>query len=114
MTLEIGKKALITTDNWFYAPDGKNYRAAFGTVNAVRSSEETLGVRTNAKSTNWYVEIGCLTVAGCQIHYAVRTDHCALGRVIDGCTPQDGLEIERERISRIFDADQITHTEKSV
>lgn len=79
MNLEIGKKAIITTDNWFFAPDGKSYRAVFGTIKAVRSSDETLGIKTNAKSTNWYVEIGNMTIAGCQIHYAVRTDTCHNG-----------------------------------
>ena len=59
-SMQIGQKALITTDAWFYAPDGRQYRAVFGTVKAVRTSEETLGVRTNARSTNWYVEIGLM------------------------------------------------------
>lgn len=74
--IEPGQKALITTDNWFFAPDGNSYRAVFGTVKAARTAEETLGVRPNGKSTNWYVEIGNMTIAGCQIHYAVRTDTC--------------------------------------
>ena len=78
--IEIGKKALLTLDNWFYAPDGNTYRAVFGTVNAVKTAEETLGIRPNAKSTNWYVEIGNLTVAGCQVHFAVRTDVCSADR----------------------------------
>jgi hypothetical protein len=32
MSIEIGSKALVTTDCWFIAPDGKNYKAAFGQV----------------------------------------------------------------------------------
>ena len=82
-SMQIGQKALITTDAWFYAPDGRQYRAVFGTVKAVRTSEETLGVRTNARSTNWYVEIGNLTVAGCQIHYALRCDAVHTGPAKD-------------------------------
>lgn len=74
MKLEIGKRALITTDNWFYGHDGKEYRAVYGTVNAVRDSTETFGVKTNARSTNWYVEIGRMTLAGCQIHYALNAE----------------------------------------
>ena len=73
--IEIGKKALITCDSWFFAPDGVSYRAVFGTVHAVKTAEETLGVKTNAKSTNWYVEIGNMVLSGCQIHFAVRTDN---------------------------------------
>lgn len=104
MNIAVGQKALLTVDNWFYAPDGRQYRAVFGTVKAVRGSEETLGVRTNAKSTNWYVEIGCMTVAGCQIHYATRCDSCHLGPALDWRTSEGGWA-EGLRPSCIFDAD---------
>lgn len=80
LNIEAGQKALITTDNWFFAPDGNSYRAVFGTVKAVRTAEESLGVKPNAKSTNWYVEIGNMTIAGCQVHYAIRTDECSSDR----------------------------------
>lgn len=70
--MQIGQNYLITTDAWLFAPDGENYRAAFGTVHAVVDSEAVLGLRTNRNSTNWYVVIGDMILAGCQIHYAVR------------------------------------------
>ncbi len=104
MDIEVGKKHLITTDAWFFAPDGRNYRAAYGTIHAIKSSEETLGVRTNAKSTNWYVQIGRLTIAGCQIHYAIRTDSCNLGDVDDFGTQSEETKFFN-RPSIIFDAD---------
>lgn len=103
--LEIGKKALITTDGWFTAPDGKSYRGVFGTVRAVMDSKETLGIQTNAKSTNWYVEIGSLTVAGCQIHYAVRTDRCHLGEV-ESHRIHEGKVCKFNEPSSIYDADK--------
>lgn len=106
MNIEVGKKALITTDCWFIAPDGKQYRSVFGTVKAVQSSEETLGVRTNARSTNWYVEIGCVTLAGCQIHYAIRTDHCNLEPAEDYAVSNGELKIFIKP-SSIFDADAV-------
>jgi hypothetical protein len=108
MNIEPGQKALLTVDNWFYAPDGKQYRAVFGTVRAVRSSEQTLGVRTNAKSTNWYVEIGCMTVAGCQIHYATRCDECHTGAVTDWRDTENG-PVERARPTAIFNADMTSN-----
>lgn len=70
----IGKKLLVTTDSWFYAPDGELYRAVFGTVNGVFNDEETLGIKTNEKSSNWYLSIGNMFVAGCQIHHAIQTN----------------------------------------
>ena len=74
MNMEIGKRVLITTNEWFLTPDGKSCKGVYGTVKNILSSEETLGVKTNSKSTNWYVEIGDMLVAGCQIHYAIITD----------------------------------------
>lgn len=106
MNIEIGVKALITADNWFIAPDGRTYRAVFGTVKAVRTSEETLGVRTNAKSTNWYVEIGNMTLAGCQVHYAVKSDECNFGRVLDYKVDDRGMVHEFSRPSDVYNADQ--------
>lgn len=104
--LEVGKKALITTDNWFMGADGQDYKAVFGTVRAVRTSEEALGVKTNAKSTNWYVEIGNTLIAGCQIHYAVRCDKCELGEV-ETYSEKDGEVRKYTRPSRIYNADEV-------
>lgn len=69
-------KYLITTDNWFYAPNGKQYRACYGDVEIL--NDDVLGVKTNARSSNWYAKVGTdknhIIIAGCQIHYAIRTD----------------------------------------
>ena len=67
-------KYLITTDNYFVAPDGKLYRAAWGEVK-VMSTKEALGFDPNRNSANWMVQVGSDTnhvlLAGCQIHYSV-------------------------------------------
>lgn len=96
--MNIGTKLLITTDNWFFAPDGQNYRAVYGTVRGVFSDTETLGIKTNAKSTNWYVQIGKMCIAGCQIHYVI--EH--YGIVNTGITRDDKGE---ELLPRIYMAD---------
>jgi len=71
-------KYLITTDNWFYAPDGRKYRAVWGDVTIVDDS--LLGIKTNRNSSNWFAHVGSdekgMFVAGCQIHYAVRSEEC--------------------------------------
>jgi hypothetical protein len=69
--LEVGRKVVVTTDNWFYGPDGRQYRSIYGTVRGVFNDEQTLGIRTNNRSSNWYARIGGIVVAGCQIHYVV-------------------------------------------
>lgn len=69
-------KYLITTDAWFFAPDGKLYRAVWGDVQITEDS--FLGVKTNRNSSNWFAKVGTesnhVIVAGCQIHYAVRCE----------------------------------------
>ena len=66
-------KMLITADAYFIAPDGREYKAAWGEVQ-VYSDKESLGIQTNERSTNWYVKIGDnkrgMIIAGCQIHFA--------------------------------------------
>lgn len=53
MTIKLGSTVLVTTSNWFFAPDGKQYKAAFGEYGVVFSDCETLGIKTNARSANW-------------------------------------------------------------
>jgi len=69
-------KYLITTDAWFYAPDGKQYKAAWGDVEIIEDT--SLGLKTNRNSTNWYAKVGSnqnhILIAGCQIHYAVKCE----------------------------------------
>lgn len=105
MNIAIGEKALITTDNWFYAPNGQSYRAVFGTVKAVKSAEETLGIKPNAKSTNWYIEIGNMTIAGCQIHYAIKTDECNDGKALNWSSSAEHGAKEYELPCSIYFAD---------
>jgi len=76
MIIETGKKYLVTTDNWFFAPDGHSYKSVWGTAVAIQSDEEVLGIKTNRGSTNWYLLIGKMLIAGCQIHYAIQCDEC--------------------------------------
>lgn len=101
---KIGDKILVTTDQFFFAPDGAQYRAVWGSLVAIESDESTLGIKTNSKSTNWYVQIGSMLIAGCQVHYAVKCDDCDTHR------EEYDLEYEGQirvvnRKSRIFNAD---------
>ncbi|QYW06497.1 hypothetical protein uan_085 [Pseudomonas phage UAntarctica] len=103
--IEIGKKVLLTTDRWFIAPDGAQYTAVHGTVTAVLDAEQALGVRTNARSTNWYVQIGNMLVAGCQIFYAARCEWPNLDEV-ESYEVKDGKVLKFYVPSRIYNADQ--------
>jgi len=94
-TIEIGQKALVTTDGWFFAPNGRQYRAVFGTVKAVRTAEESLGIKPNGRSTNWYLQIGALTLAGCQVHYVLRCDECSDAARVPDYTTSPFVEFAR-------------------
>jgi len=103
--MEIGKTYLVTTSAWFVAPDGESYKAVFGTIHAVCDATQVLGIRTNAKSTNWYIEIGCMIVAGCQIEYVIRTDEVSLRPPSSELTDRGKVCAGTYRVSRIFCAD---------
>ena len=104
--MNVCDKFLITTDGWFFAPDGRQYRAVHGTVKGILDSQEALGIKTNARSTNWYVEIGDCIIAGCQIHYAIKCDEVSYD-------PDDKIEIDhngerfvtKNATTRIYNAD---------
>lgn len=106
MKLEKGKKYLITTDDWFFAPDGMNYKAVWGTVHGVKNTEDVLGIKTNARSTNWYVTIGNMVVAGCQIHYLIKSEKCNFSDVEhEAWDASNGIK-QFKRSCHIYNADE--------
>ena len=96
-------KYLITTDNWFVAPDGSQYKAVYG--ECVVMADDVLGVKTNAKSTNWFVRVGDesnhIVIAGCQIHYAVKCERLNLEAAYSFCE-KDGKVTEYKTPTRIY------------
>lgn len=108
MDIQPGMKALVTTDAFFFAPDGREYRSVFGTVAGICDDKGTLGIATNRNSTNWYLKIGGMVIAGCQIHYAVACDSVASGEIDDWRYGEDGLPILFRRPSLIYMADGLS------
>lgn len=106
MKPELNKKYLITTDAWFTAPDGQQYKAVFGTVTAVNNDEATLGIKTNRGSANWYVNIGNMIIAGCQIHYCIKTDQVDTEPKQREIEHNGELKIVDEIQTRIYCADE--------
>lgn len=100
----IGTKILVTTNAWFIAPNGQQYRAVFGTVKGIFNDEEVLGVKTNDRSTNWYLEIGDMVIAGCQIHYAVVCDSVTVAEMVDDYTVHAGVMFVYKRPTGIYRA----------
>lgn len=104
--LNIGDKVLITTSEWFYCPDGNQYRAVWGTIHGVYSDDQVLGIKTNRHSTNWYVTIGNMTVAGCQIFYAMKTE-TPPNKYSQEDNWHEGEVHTRQVRSSVFNADEV-------
>jgi len=73
--IQPGQLALLQFDDWFIAPDGSEYKAAYGPVNIIKA-EDLLGFVPKG-DTNWYVQIGyddkAILLAGCRVHSASPT-----------------------------------------
>lgn len=99
---------LITCDNWFYAPDGKQYNAVWGNVKILQDSE-VQGIKTNARSANWFACVGTeenhVIVAGCQIHYSVRCDKKPHTGAVSEKRLHEGKQITYNREGNIYIAE---------
>lgn len=100
---------LITTDDWFYARDGKSYKAAWGKIEVLQ--DDILGVKTNSRSTNWFAKVGDeenhVIIAGCQIHYAVKCEDVPNTDYAPEYTVFEGQRKEYVRPSAIYIAQKI-------
>lgn len=105
--IEVGDKVVVTTEGWFYSHDGKQYLAVYGTVHGIDTAEGTLGVKTNAKSTNWYLRVGNITIAGCQIHYVAKVEGCPPARTYSEMVTDQGEVKKINRESTVYNADEL-------
>lgn len=102
-----GHKYLVTADGWFIAPDGQQYKAIWGAIEIL--SDSILGVKTNARSANWYAKIGTdnnhVIVAGCQIHYAVKCENRPSSDFLKMEDYFEGKAVMSDALSRIYFAE---------
>ena len=100
-------KYLITTDAWFIAPNGKSYNSVWGNIEIVNDS--ILGIKTNARSSNWFAKIGNegkeVIIAGCQIHYAVKCESKPNTGDIDDWNVDSSNYLEFKRPTKIYIAE---------
>lgn len=107
MKIKEGQNYLITTHAWFVAPDGVQYRAVWGKIHSIQDSKESLGIETNSRSTNWYIVIGNMIIAGCQIFYAIQTDEVNFFPTDTQTEYQGKLDFHRNQHSYIYDANGV-------
>ena len=100
-------KYLVTSDNWFFAPDGKQYKSAWGEVSILE--DNFLGIKTNRNSANWFLKIGSdskfIIIAGCQIHYAVKCENKPNDGEVQDWKEMDNEVIQYHKPSSIYIAE---------
>lgn len=101
----IDKKVLVTTQNWFYAPDGKQYRGVWGTLKAVHEAGKMLGFIPNRAHANWFIQVGALTVMGCQVMYVLDCPEKPPDGDVTDFTMEAGKVISYDRPSVIYITD---------
>lgn len=102
MKKHIGKRVLITCSNWFYGPDGKQYRGVCGILHGISISQEQLGFTPSRTHTNWAIEIGDMTIMGCQVLYVVECLVPPADRVVDDYKNPEGHYVQQERATHIY------------
>lgn len=96
-----GKNVLITTQGWFMAPNGLQYKAIWGRLNSVMKDEHAFGFCVNRANTNWFVSIGKFFIAGCQVLYCCECDRPNTDRVLDYSNSGEKF-YEYERPTQIY------------
>lgn len=100
----VGMKVLVTTQSWFFGKDGVQYTAIYGTLRSVYSATD-IGIRPGAGNANWYVRIGDMNIAGCQILYMEQCDSVNLGDCNEETSVNGDLK-KYTRSTRIYQADE--------
>lgn len=70
----IGQKVLLTVRDWFVGPDGRQYRSVHGTLRKIHKVEDLIGFAPSRQHANWVLEVGEMTVMGCQMLTIIKTD----------------------------------------
>jgi len=100
-------KQLITTNNYFFAPDGQQYKAVWGSVKIVDDS--VLKIKTNRQSSNWFAIVGGngreMVIAGCQIYYSIRCEKKPSAKYYINEEFHEGKLVESKSMSRIYIAE---------
>jgi len=93
-----GENYLVTTHDWFMAPDGEQYKAIYGNCQIIQT-KEALGFNPT-RSVNWILEIKGeteeATIGGCQINYAFKCKKPPMKK--EGTYKHEGSEIQNNRI----------------
>jgi hypothetical protein len=75
----VGEKVLITLEEWFTAPDGKQYQAVHGKLLAVRKTEDAPGFNPSRVRANWLYQFEGMAVMGHQVGHVIAAEEVNTG-----------------------------------
>lgn len=101
----IGKQVLASCQNWFVGPDGKDYKAIYGTFKAVTEASKAVGFIPNRSHANWFYSIGGMVIMGCQIMYLMECKEPPSKERSMGWHVHEGKVLESDRPCLIYFAD---------
>lgn len=102
------KKVLLSLHNWIFAPDGKQYRAIYGTLHSINESKNIFGFVPSRNHTNWFAEIGNMIIMGCQIQACIVCEKDPETQITDFIVREHELAVkvvEYDQPSKIYFAD---------
>jgi len=82
------KYVLLTTKDWFFAPDGQQYKAVFGEI----STEDPL------------LQVGNTTIPASQVVTIIKTDHVNFRNEVRGVEFEGKIIPNETEGTRIYDA----------
>lgn len=87
-----GKKYLLTTDEWFVAPDGLKYNSIYGRVE-IKRFDDLFGF-TPRGHANWLVSLegGRINIAGCRVNYAMQLEEPPINTLTNSVLFWNGKE----------------------
>lgn len=68
----VGENVLITLQDWFYCPDGENYKVVWGKLKSIKKVDDLIGFAPNRPNVNWLFEIGEMIIYGCQVKTIIK------------------------------------------
>ena len=103
----LNKKVLITTSGWFFAPDGRQYRAIYGTLKSITDAKDLIGFTPSRSHANWVFQVGTASIMGCQVMYVLECDKPPTFQPITERTfsSEHNCSVSNTRDNHIYNAD---------
>ena len=90
----IGKKVLVTTQDWFVGRNGCSFKAVYGILESVDELKDVLGFVPSRHHANWSIKVGSFIIIGCQVQNIEQTDI-----IHDSQEPVSDFSVDKSEVS---------------